>query len=98
MNIQDKVKGLMARIGIIELFVSAKSMAKSNTPEMLKVCEQLLDEDDIESSVRAGDIFALMIETQYALGNITKSKDLLRLMQTRVPSTSLDYYLVILNL
>ncbi|KAJ3331298.1 hypothetical protein HDU76_003527 [Blyttiomyces sp. JEL0837] len=89
----ERISMLQSRIGLIEMFVAARAAAKTNIPDMFRLCDQLLQEPDVESAVRSGDIFALMIETQYASGNIQKAKEILRVMQTRVSAVNLDYYL-----
>jgi pentatricopeptide repeat protein len=47
-SVQDKLKSLSERIQYIETFVSARTLAKSNPSEMFRICEQLLQEYDIE--------------------------------------------------
>ncbi|KAJ3415634.1 hypothetical protein HDV05_004510 [Chytridiales sp. JEL 0842] len=92
-NAEEKLKVVSERIHHIETFVSARALAKTDPPEMFRICDRLLQEYDIERAVRTGDIFALMIESHYANGNLAKAKDLLHLMQTRVSASNLDYYL-----
>ncbi|KAJ3378386.1 hypothetical protein HDU84_007618 [Entophlyctis sp. JEL0112] len=86
----ERMHNFARRIACLETFVTARS--SSDPSQIMGVCEQLLREKRIESAVRVGDIYALMIETLYSHGNMAKARDLLQEMQSRV-SMNLDYYL-----
>ncbi|KAJ3203129.1 hypothetical protein HDU82_006824 [Entophlyctis luteolus] len=86
----ERMHNFARRIACLETFVTARSSSDPN--QIMGVCEQLLREKRIESAVRVGDIYALMIETLYSHGNMAKARDLLQEMQSRV-SMNLDYYL-----
>ncbi|KAI8620888.1 hypothetical protein BC830DRAFT_1096659 [Chytriomyces sp. MP71] len=92
MAMEEKLKSLMTRVAYIETFVAAR--ASSNPGEMVGICDQLLREPEIDKAVRAGDIYALMIETHFSHGDLAKARELLGEMQARTASMNLDYYLV----
>lgn len=49
------------RISIVERFVSARKLAKTDTAAMVDICRQLLEQRDAETAIRVGDVFALLI-------------------------------------
>ena len=57
------------RIRLVERFVEARAAVKTQPSEMIRLCNQLLDQPDIEQAVRVGDVFALLIEYFHAQGN-----------------------------
>ncbi|KAJ3212004.1 hypothetical protein HDU67_004120 [Dinochytrium kinnereticum] len=87
-----KKKSLQNRLEYMEHFINAKRVARSNPTEMLRTCEGLLEEPNIELAVRIGDIYALMIESHYASGDFQSAKDIVDLMIKKVPLANLDFY------
>ncbi|CAM9894663.1 unnamed protein product, partial [Choristocarpus tenellus] len=47
-------------------FVQACRSAKDDPPTMVRLCQQLLEQTDLETAVRAGDCFATLIEHFHA--------------------------------
>ncbi|KAI9354065.1 hypothetical protein DFJ73DRAFT_959062 [Zopfochytrium polystomum] len=92
MQNHEKARVLSVRVEQMEAFIGAKLISKTNVQEMDRMCEVLLEEPDIDSAVRAGDVFALMIETHFQAGNIQRARDLLFALQSRVSAAGLDYY------
>ena len=48
----------------------ARRLVKTDPAEMVKICHQLLDRPDVETAIRVGDGFALLIEFYYAQRNM----------------------------
>ncbi|KAJ3192140.1 hypothetical protein HK101_006975 [Irineochytrium annulatum] len=92
-NVQAKQKALANRIAFTEMFVNAKRLARTNAAEMFKICGALLEEGDAEQAIRVGDIFALMIESHYASGDLKSAEHVLEMMKMRVSAANLEYYL-----
>jgi intraflagellar transport protein 140 len=78
-----KAHGLQARIDIVEKFVNARRLMKTDTAEMLSKCHELLDATDVESGVRVGDVFALLIEYYHAEGSMEFAYGLIEKMRER---------------
>jgi intraflagellar transport protein 140 len=82
----EKLNSLDQRIRLVERFVEARKCAKTDSAEMIKICNQLLDQVDIESAIRVGDVFALLIEYFYAQNSsngFQQAYNLLERMQDR---------------
>ncbi|RHY31008.1 hypothetical protein DYB32_003834 [Aphanomyces invadans] len=59
---KDKtVAGFEHRIAAIDTFLHAKSMATSDPAEMVQILHHLLEDADIDSAIRSGDAFALLV-------------------------------------
>jgi len=57
-----RVVALQRRIQLVDKFASARRMMKSDPQEMIKVCRALLGQTDLETAIRAGDVYAQLIE------------------------------------
>jgi intraflagellar transport protein 140 len=49
------------RIALVDRFVLARKLAKTDTAKMVEVCVQLLEQRDAEPAIRVGDVFALLV-------------------------------------
>ena len=58
---QSRLLQLQGKIALVERFVSARKMAKSDPAEMVNICNQLVEQQDCETAVRVGDVFALLV-------------------------------------
>jgi len=79
----SKEENLMSRITLVRKFVDARKLVKTDTAEMVKICHSLLDEPDVESAVRVGDVFALLIEFYHLQGNMEQAYHLIEKMRDR---------------
>lgn len=79
----DKIDFLKRRIGIIEDFVEARNMIKSDPSTMQKLCNQLLDHPEVESAIRIGDVFAQLIEYNYEKGDLESAYKYLQAMKKK---------------
>lgn len=50
---------------------------------MIRMCRQLLDQADVESAIRVGDVYALLIEYQYSQGQMEQAYQYIEDMRTR---------------
>lgn len=80
---ERRLHHLNQRIELVQRFVSARQMVKSNPEGMVKACNALLDTRDIESSIRIGDVFALLIEYHYAKRDMNAAYRLIEDMRER---------------
>ncbi|CAE8697850.1 unnamed protein product, partial [Polarella glacialis] len=58
----DRVLSLQSRIGIVDQFAAVRKMGKTEPEEMVAVCERMMNQPDVETAVRMGDIFAQLVE------------------------------------
>lgn len=50
---------------------------------MIKLCDSLLDTPDVESGIRVGDVYALMVEYYHSQGDMTNAYALIQRIETR---------------
>lgn len=86
----QKLAALNQRIHLLEQFTKARKIVKSDPEEMIKICRQLIDEPDIETALRIGDVFALLIEYFFNQQQNDQAYQYLEKMRVRVPN--LGYY------
>jgi intraflagellar transport protein 140 len=80
-NKDEKLNVLHNRIGLVERFVEARKLVKQNPNEMINICHQLLDQPNIDSALRSGDIFALLIEFYAQQKNYKAAYEVVQKMQ-----------------
>mmetsp|Transcript_83931 Transcript_83931/g.237404 ORF Transcript_83931/g.237404 Transcript_83931/m.237404 type:complete len:1469 (+) Transcript_83931:229-4635(+) len=74
---------LQQRIYHIEQFVTARLNAKDDPAAMVRICHALLEQQDVESALRVGDCFALLIEFYHGQKNYDAAYKLIENMRSR---------------
>ncbi|KAI8842111.1 hypothetical protein BC829DRAFT_402002 [Chytridium lagenaria] len=92
-QMKEKHKMQEDKIQLIETFLTAKRQSRVEPKEMLKTCELLLSNEQLETIIRVGDVFGLMIETYYAAGDLDRASSLIHEMKRRVSASNLEYYI-----
>ena len=83
---ESKILQIKKKISIVEQYLSAKKLLPSNTDEALAICKDLLDRNDIEDAIRAGDVFATLVEFFYEQRRAQNAFELIEKMrQRRIP-------------
>merc|ERR1712127_166268 len=82
-NKDEKCKYLNQRIYLVDRFVEARKVVKTDPNEMVEIAYQLLEQPDVESAVRVGDVFALLVEFYHSQGNMQQAYVLIEKMQER---------------
>jgi len=77
----EKLQSLDGRIRLVERFVEARKLVKRNPAEMVKLCNMLLDSPDVETAIRVGDVFALLIEYYHGQQQMQQAYEIIKRMQ-----------------
>ena len=80
---ESKIQVLQQKKHFIDRFIEARQLAQENPQEMMRICQQLLSNPGADSAVRAGDVYAQMIELYYQKGDGDSSYKLVQQMQER---------------
>eukprot|EP01029_Cantina_marsupialis_P023024 TRINITY_DN5683_c0_g1_i1.p1 TRINITY_DN5683_c0_g1~~TRINITY_DN5683_c0_g1_i1.p1 ORF type:complete len:1397 (+),score=419.46 TRINITY_DN5683_c0_g1_i1:393-4193(+) len=80
---EQRIQILQQRIFHVDKFVQARKLVKSAPEETVKICHMLLEERNIETALRQGDVFALLIEFYYSQHNYEQALRLIELMKQR---------------
>eukprot|EP00966_Prymnesium_polylepis_P325904 7381841-Prymnesium_polylepis.1 len=93
---EDKVRSLQTRIGHVEGVVGLRKLVKSEPQQMVKACHDLLEQLDVESAIRVGDVYALMVEWFYSQHQMEQAYNLIEKMRARsiILSPYLDHKMV----
>jgi len=67
---EERMASLQQRIFLVEKFVHARKLVKQDPEQMIKLCDSLLDTPDVESGIRVGDVYALMVEYYHSTGDM----------------------------
>lgn len=58
---------------LIERFVEARKCAKTDPEEMVSICENILEEPQLDLAIRVGDCLAMLVEHFHSAGNMKLS-------------------------
>lgn len=80
---QEKTIMLKNRIYLIDKFLVARSMVKTDPQEMVKLCNQLLSEQNVNEAIRVGDIYGLLVDLFYSQGNKEQAYEVIQRMNSK---------------
>jgi len=78
---EERMASLQQRIYLVEKFVHARKLVKQDPEQMIKLCNSLLDSPDVESGIRVGDVYALMVEFYHSTGDMNNAYTLIERMR-----------------
>jgi intraflagellar transport protein 140 len=83
---ETKILQIKKKIVIIEQFLTAKKLLPTQPDEAITICKELLDRTDIEEAIRAGDVYAQIVEHYYSQRKAQQAFEIIEKMrQRRVP-------------
>jgi len=80
---ETRIQTIQHKKHFMDRFIEARQLAQSNPQETMKICQHLLSNPGADSAVRAGDVYAQMIELYYNQGDGPSSYKLVQQMQER---------------
>ncbi|XP_070580461.1 intraflagellar transport protein 140 homolog isoform X2 [Ptychodera flava] len=89
---EERIASLKHRIGLVKKFVQARRFYDEDPEESMKQCQLLLEETDLDSAVRIGDVYGLMIEHYARTENYKQAYHCMEEMRKRVPAMNMAYY------
>ncbi|XP_033630790.1 intraflagellar transport protein 140 homolog [Asterias rubens] len=89
---EEKLGALKNRIGLIKKFVTARRVYDEEPDEAMRQCQVLLEESELDSAVRVGDVFGMMIEHYARQENFKKAYEFMEDMRSRIPTVNMAYY------
>ncbi|KAH6570782.1 hypothetical protein BASA60_007571 [Batrachochytrium salamandrivorans] len=90
---KDAHENIQRQIHYIQIFLEAQQCAKNqDLSDFEHICTSMLNEPDIDSSVRCGDIYGLLIETLYTHGSFDQARKYLGELITQHPDVVVDSY------
>ncbi|XP_077980431.1 intraflagellar transport protein 140 homolog [Glandiceps talaboti] len=89
---EDKIANLKHRIGLVKKFVQARRLFDEDPEESVKLSQILLEEPELDSAVRIGDVYGMLIEHYARNENYRKAYDCMEEMRSRIPTVNIAYY------
>eukprot|EP00058_Branchiostoma_floridae_P021724 XP_002607214.1 hypothetical protein BRAFLDRAFT_118626 [Branchiostoma floridae] len=89
---EEKVANIKHRVALIKKFLQARKVYEDDPEETMKQCQVLLEESDLDSAVRIGDVYGLMIEHYARQENYPRAYQLMEEMRQRIPTVNMAYY------
>ncbi|KAK7111421.1 intraflagellar transport protein 140 homolog [Littorina saxatilis] len=89
---EENLGQLKQKMTLIKKFVTARSAYDSSPEEAAKQCQVLLEERDIDTAVRIGDIYGFLIEHYARKERWKAAYAALEEMRSRLPGSQLAFY------
>ncbi|KAM8960405.1 intraflagellar transport protein 140 homolog [Pelodytes ibericus] len=89
---ERKLSEMLSKMNLVKRFIQARRAYSADTQEAIKQCELLLEEPDLDSAIRVGDVYGLLIEHYAQQGDFQKAYRSLEEMRSKIPSANLTYY------
>ena len=80
---EARMAALSQKVEHVEAFVNARKMVKSDPQQMVRECHELLGQPEVESAIRVGDVYALMVEWYYSQQQMDQAYALIEKMRAR---------------
>jgi len=87
----ELIVSLQQRISLVERYIHARKLIKKEPDEGERMCHSLLTHPDVNTAVRMGDIFSLLIEFYFNNRDMDQAHQMIEKMKTR--GIDLDAYL-----
>ncbi|BFZ17235.1 hypothetical protein BsWGS_20274 [Bradybaena similaris] len=89
---EEKLEALKQKMATIKKFAMARRIYPENPEEAMKQCRVLLEEKNIDTDVRVGDIYGFMIEHYASTQRWKAAHTHLKELQSRLPGVHVGYY------
>ncbi|XP_049758868.1 intraflagellar transport protein 140 homolog isoform X2 [Elephas maximus indicus] len=89
---EAKLAQLQGKMTLVKRFIQARRMYLEDPKEAMRQCELLLEEPDLDSTIRIGDVYGFLVEHFLQLGEHQAAYKYLEEMRKRVPAANVTYY------
>lgn len=89
---ETKLAQLQSRMTLVKRFVQARRMYSEDPKESIKQCELLLEEQDLDSTIRIRDICGFLVEHYLQMEEFQMAYKYLEEMRRRLPAANMSYY------
>lgn len=89
---ESKLADLQSKMTLVKRFIQARRAYSEDTKEAVRQCELLLEEPDLDSAIRIGDVYGLLIDHYSQQEEFQMAYKCLEEMRKRLPSVNLTYY------
>ncbi|XP_055991192.1 intraflagellar transport protein 140 homolog [Sorex fumeus] len=89
---EAKLAQLQNKMTLVKRFLQARRMYAEDPKEAARQCELLLEEPELDGSVRAGDVYGFLVEHCLQGGDLQTASRYLEEMRKRLPAANIPYY------
>ncbi|XP_004438256.1 PREDICTED: intraflagellar transport protein 140 homolog [Ceratotherium simum simum] len=89
---ETKLAQLQSKMTLVKRFIQARRTYSEDPKESVKQCELLLEEPDLDSTIRLGDVHGFLVEHYLQMEEFQMAYKHLEEMRRRMPSASMSYY------
>ncbi|XP_073915300.1 intraflagellar transport protein 140 homolog isoform X2 [Castor canadensis] len=89
---ETKLAQLQSKMTLVKRFIQARRTYTEDPKESLRQCELLLEEPDLDSTVRTGDVYGFLVEHHVQMEEYQMAYKYLEEMRKRLPSANMSYY------
>ncbi|XP_045676873.1 intraflagellar transport protein 140 homolog [Phyllostomus hastatus] len=89
---ETKLAQLQSKMTLVKRFIQARRTYSEDPKESVKQCELLLEEPDLDSTVRLGDVCGFLVEHYLRMEEFQMAYKYLEEMRRRLPATKVSYY------
>uniref|UniRef100_H0WI76 Intraflagellar transport protein 140 homolog n=1 Tax=Otolemur garnettii TaxID=30611 RepID=H0WI76_OTOGA len=89
---ETKLAQLQSKMALVKRFIQVRRTYTEDPKESIKQCELLLEEPDLDSTIRVGDVYSFLVEHYLQMEEHQTAYKYLEEMRKRIPSASMSYY------
>ncbi|XP_017713796.1 PREDICTED: intraflagellar transport protein 140 homolog isoform X3 [Rhinopithecus bieti] len=89
---ETRLAQLQSRMALVKRFIQARRTYTEDPKESIKQCELLLEEPDLDSIIRIGDVYGFLVEHYVRMEEYQTAYRFLEEMRRRLPLANMSYY------
>ncbi|XP_057632791.1 intraflagellar transport protein 140 homolog isoform X2 [Chionomys nivalis] len=89
---ETKLAQLQSKMTLVKRFIQARRTYTEDPKESVRQCELLLEEPDLDSTIRIGDVYGFLVEHHVQMEEYQMAYKYLEEMRKRLPSANISYY------
>ncbi|XP_048188881.1 intraflagellar transport protein 140 homolog [Perognathus longimembris pacificus] len=89
---ETKLAQLQSKMTLVKRFIQARRNYTEDPKESIRQCELLLEEPDLDSTIRIGDVYGFLVEHHMHMEEHQMAYKYLEEMRKRLPSANMSYY------
>ncbi|XP_016063569.1 PREDICTED: intraflagellar transport protein 140 homolog [Miniopterus natalensis] len=89
---ETKLAQLQSKMALVKRFIQIRRTYSEDPKESVKQCELLLEEPDLDSTIRIGDVYGFLVEHYRQMEEFQMAYKYLEEMRRRLPAAKVSFY------
>uniref|UniRef100_A0A8C8R706 Intraflagellar transport protein 140 homolog n=1 Tax=Pelusios castaneus TaxID=367368 RepID=A0A8C8R706_9SAUR len=89
---ESRLALLQSKMALVKRFIQARRVYSEDPKEAVRQCELLLEEPDLDNTIRLGDVLGFLVEHYLQMEEFQMAYRYLEEMRKRIPCVNLTYY------